>query len=51
MQQHFQYTQPLTVFDNVGDPGFIFPILITGMVFFMASNVMQSLLPPAQRIM
>lgn len=51
MQAQIQYIQPTTVFDNVRDPGYIYPILITGMVFFMASNVMPNLLPPAQRIM
>jgi len=40
-----------TVFDQVGDPGYVYPILICGMVFFMASNTMPMLLPEAQRIM
>jgi hypothetical protein len=40
-----------TVFDRVGDPGYVYPILICGMVFFMASNTMPMLLPEAQRIM
>jgi hypothetical protein len=40
-----------TVFDQVGDPGYVYPILIVGMVFFMASNTLPMLLPEAQRIM
>jgi len=40
-----------TVFDQVGDPGYVYPILICGMVFFMASNTMPMLLPEAQRVM
>ena len=40
-----------TVYDQVGNPGYVYPILITGMVIFMASNVMPNLLPEAQRIM
>jgi len=43
-----------TVFDQVdqvNDPGYVYPILICGMVFFMASNTMPMLLPEAQRVM
>jgi hypothetical protein len=40
-----------TNYDQVRDPGYVYPILITGMVFFMASNAMPNLLPEAQRIM
>ncbi|KAK7326159.1 hypothetical protein VNO80_33234 [Phaseolus coccineus] len=39
-----------TVYEQVGNPGYVYPILITGMVIFMASNVMPNLLPEAQRI-
>jgi hypothetical protein len=40
-----------TIYDQIRDPGYVYPILITGMVFFMASNAMPNLLPEAQRIM
>ena len=46
-----QYVPVPTVFDQVGDPGYVYPILIVGMVFFMASNVMPNILPEAQRVM
>jgi hypothetical protein len=44
------YTMPM-VYDQIRDPGYVYPILLTGMVFFMASNVMRNLLPEAQRVM
>jgi hypothetical protein len=46
-----QYVPMPTVFDQVGDPGYVYSILIVGMVLFMAGNVMPNLLPEAQRIM
>ena len=40
-----------TVYEQVNDPGYVYPILICGMVYFMASNTMPMLLPEAQRVM
>lgn len=45
------YAPVPTIYDRVGDPGYVYPILITGMVIFMASNVMPNLLPEALRVM
>jgi hypothetical protein len=51
MLAHPQYMPVPTIYDQVQDPGYVYPILITGMAIFMASNAMHTLLPEAQRIM